>query len=230
VDAFADDIRALLEWRPVEARSGDEWYRARRFLRRYWLPATAAAVTMAGLSAGLYIANRERAIAERRFLEVRQLANKLFDIDAAVRRSPGTTKARQLIVDTSLEYLRRLAADARSDPGLALDVGSAYMRVARVQGVPISNNLGQMEQADESLRTAEGLVQSVLAAQPRNRIAMVRAAQIAHDRMILAWWLKRPKGQSLSFAHKSAAWLDQYLTPAGSITARPMRYSFPAPI
>jgi tetratricopeptide (TPR) repeat protein len=211
VDAFADDIRALLEWRPVEARSGDVWYRTRRFLRRYWLPATAAAVTIAGLSAGLYIANRERAIAQRRFLEVRQLANKLFDIDLEVRRSPGTTKARQLIVDTSLEYLRRLAVDARGDPGLGLEIGNAYMRVARVQGVPTSNNLGEMEQADESLKTAEELVQSVLAAQPHNRIAMLRSAQIAHDRMILAWWLKRPKGQSLNFAHKSAAWLDQYL-------------------
>jgi hypothetical protein len=41
-----------------------------------------------------------------------------------------------------------------------------------------------MEQADESLGTADGMVQSVLAAHPHNRIA--------HDRMILAWWLKRP--------------------------------------
>jgi tetratricopeptide (TPR) repeat protein len=146
---------------------------------------------------------------------VRQLANKLFDIDLEVRRSPGTTKARQLIVDTSLEYLRRLAADARGDPELALEIGNAYMRVARVQGVPTTNNLGEMEQADKSLTTAEGLVQSVLAAQPRNRIAMLRAAQIAHDRMILAWWLKRPKGQSLDFARKSAAWLDDYLKTGG---------------
>jgi tetratricopeptide (TPR) repeat protein len=89
------------------------------------------------------------------------------------------------------------------------------MRVARVQGVPTSNNLGQMEQADESLRTAEGLVHSVLAAQPHNRMAMLRAAQIAHDRMILAWWLKRPKGQSLDFARKSAAALDHYLNTGG---------------
>jgi serine/threonine-protein kinase len=34
VDAFANDIRALLESRPVEARSGDTWYRTRKFLRR----------------------------------------------------------------------------------------------------------------------------------------------------------------------------------------------------
>jgi hypothetical protein len=97
----------------------------------------------------------------------------------------------------------------------SLEIGDAYMRVARVQGVPTSNNLGQMEQADDSLKTAEDLVQSVLAAQPRNRIAMLRAAQIAHDRMILAWWLKRPKGQSLNFARNAAASLDHYLNTGG---------------
>jgi hypothetical protein len=64
--------------------------------------------------------------------------------------------------------------------------------VARVQGVPTTNNLGEMEQADESLGTADGMVQSVLAAHPHNRIAMLPRRQIAHDRMILAWWLKRP--------------------------------------
>ena len=41
VDEFAADIRAALDWRPVQARSGDRWYRARRFLRRYWLPLAA---------------------------------------------------------------------------------------------------------------------------------------------------------------------------------------------
>jgi len=30
---------------------------------------------------------------------------------------------------------------------LAVEVGNAYMRVARVQGVPISQNLGQLAQA-----------------------------------------------------------------------------------
>src|SRR5262249_47365690 len=119
VDAFANDIQALLDWRPVEARSGDVWYRTRRFLRRYWVPVAAAAVAIMSLSVGLYVANRQRVVAQRRFLEVRQLANKLFDIDAAVRQSPGTMGARQLIVNTSLDYLRRLAVEARSDPDLA---------------------------------------------------------------------------------------------------------------
>lgn len=94
LDAFANDIRALLESRPVEARSGNVWYRSRKFLRRYWLPVAAAILAIAGPSAGLWMSNRERAIAQRRFLEVRQLANKLFDMDAQARQLPGSTKTR----------------------------------------------------------------------------------------------------------------------------------------
>jgi serine/threonine protein kinase len=116
VDGFADDIRALLERRPVEARSGDVWYRTRRLLRRYWVPALASTLVMLTLSAGFGVANRERMIAQRRFQEVRQLANKLFDIDAEMRRSPGATKARQLIVDTSL---RALANNEAADGNVA---------------------------------------------------------------------------------------------------------------
>src|SRR5207302_1705530 len=132
VEAFAGDVRAFLEWRPVQARTGDAWYRTRKFLRRYRMSVTAAALVIASLSAGLYVANRERALAQKRFVDVRQLANKLFDIDVQARQLPGSTVTRQLIVDTSLEYLRRLAADVRGDPELALEVGNAYMRVARV--------------------------------------------------------------------------------------------------
>ena len=118
------------------------------------MPAAATAVTVAGLTVGLLLANRERAIAQTRFLEVRQLANKLFDIDALASQLPGNTKTRQLIVDTSLEYLRRLAADARRDPALALELGNAYIQVARVQGIEIGRNLGQVDQAGLSLRAA----------------------------------------------------------------------------
>src|SRR6185436_5534481 len=114
------DIRAALDWRPVQARSGDRWYRARRFLRRYWLPLAASAAVVASLSTGLYIANRERLIAERRFVAVRQLANKLFEIDTQVAQLPGGSKTRQFIVDTALEYLQRMSLDVHDDPTLAL--------------------------------------------------------------------------------------------------------------
>ena len=209
VEAFAGDILAMLDSRPVEARSGNAWYRTRKFLRRYWVPVVAAALVIVSLSAGLYVANRERAIAQRRFVDVRQLANKLFDIDAQVRQLPASTKTRQFIVDTSLEYLRRLAADAGSDPELSLEIGNAYLRVARVQGVPTSPNLGQMDQAERGLRIAGGFIRSVLLSQPENRTAMLRSAQIAHDRMILARFNGRPE-EELPLARQSAEWLEKF--------------------
>ena len=56
VEAFANDVRAFLDSSPVQARSGDAWYRTRKFLRRYWVPVAAAALVIASLSAGLYVA------------------------------------------------------------------------------------------------------------------------------------------------------------------------------
>jgi tetratricopeptide (TPR) repeat protein len=83
------------------------------------------------------------------------------------------------------------------------------MRVARVQGVPISPTLGQEDQAEQNLRIADRFIQSVLKVQPANRTAMLRAAQIAHDRMILA----RFQGhftQALGYAREAAGWLEKF--------------------
>ena len=210
VDEFAADIRAVLAWRPVQARGGDVWYRARRHLRRYWIPLAAAVMVTASLAAGLMIANRQRAIAERRFADVRQLAGKLFDIDVQVAQLPGGSKTRQLIVDTALEYLQRVTANVHMQPDLALELGTAYMRVGRVQGVNISPNLGQTEKADQTEQKAQALIDSVLAAQPRNRAALLRAAQIAHDRMILAAD-GHHNDDALRFAQTCLERLDRYL-------------------
>lgn len=210
VEQFADDLEAYLESRPIRARQGDALYRVRKFARRYWVPGTLAGLALAGLLAGLYLVNRERAIAQRRFSEVRQLSYKLFDIDAQVRQLPGAMKTRQMILDTALDYLGRLEAEAPGDPELALDLGTAFMRVGRAQGVPISMNLGQTENAEKNLRRAERLIQSVLVAQPANRRAFLRLAQIAHDRMILAQ-ARRPDTEAMPLARQSDAWLQKYL-------------------
>ena len=220
IEQFHEDLENYLEARPIRARKTDAWYRMRKFLRRHWLPAGAATLAVAGLTAGALVANHEQAIAQRRFVQVRQLAGRLFDIDAEVRRTPGTTKARQLIVDTSLEYLRRLAEDVRGDPELALEIGNAYMRVARVQGVPISANLGHMDQAGQNLRIARGFIQSVLASQPSNRPAMLRLAQITHDQMLLARYNGR-YGEALTLARKSAAWLEKFHAGDGDRSEAP---------
>jgi tetratricopeptide (TPR) repeat protein len=213
-DALADDLHAFLESRPVRARSGNAWYRTRKFVARYWVPVAAAALVLSSLAAGLYVANRERQVAQRRFMELRHLSNKLFDIDVLARELPGSTKTRQFIVDTSLQYLSQLAVDVQGDPGLTLEVGNAYMRVARVQGVPVGPNLGQIDQAGKNLQIADSLIHSVLKAQPGNRTALLRAAQIAHDRMILSGFNNRD-AEAGAFADQSAEALEKFHAEKG---------------
>ncbi len=211
VDDFAKDIGAFLGSRPVEARSGDAWYRTRKFLRRYWVPVVAAMLVIASLTAGLYIANRERLVAERRFGQLRQLSNKVFDLDKAIRDLPGSTQARQNIVSVSLEYLEGLSEAARGDLDLSREIGQGYWRVARIQGVPVELNLGERAQAEASLEKAAELEERVLSARPKDRSALYLSALIANDRMILAVDEHR-RPDALAHAHESAGRLDAFLS------------------
>src|SRR5262245_48779171 len=154
VEALANDIRAFLEWRPVQARSGDAWYRCRKFLRHFRVPLAAILLLLVGLSLGLYEVNRERAIAQRRFQQVRQLANKVIALDRVIAGLPGATKARNEIVAMSKEYLEGLTVEGHADPNLALEIATAYVSLYNVQaGAALS--LGQFAEADESLIRAE---------------------------------------------------------------------------
>jgi serine/threonine protein kinase len=186
VDAFADDLHRYLDRRPVEARSSDLWYRTRKLLRHYWAPAAATAVVIASLSAGLYLANRQRLIAEHRFAQLRQLSNRIIDLDRAIRTLPGSVEARRRLVSASLEYLEGLSPDARNDVDLAQEISDGYWRMARIQGVNAEFNLGDSAKAEDSLRKADTLIESVLASRPLDRSALLRSAVIAHDRMIVA--------------------------------------------
>ncbi|MDZ7636803.1 MAG: hypothetical protein U5J83_00880 [Bryobacterales bacterium] len=185
-DVLAADLRALLEHRVVEARRGSTAYTVRRFFRRHWVSVSAGSVTVAALAAGLLVAHAERAVAERRFNEVRQLSKELFDLDGEISALPGSTQARHKLVSTSLAYLERLRPDALQDRSLALEIGSGYLRVARAQGVPSAPNLGQAEEAERSLGKARELLNLVRAAEPENREALLLSLQIAQDGMILA--------------------------------------------
>jgi serine/threonine protein kinase len=216
VDALAADVRALLTSRPVDARAGDRWYRARTFVRRNRLQLTAAALVLLSMTGGLYIANRERLIAQDRFQQVRAIANQFIALDEDLRLVPGTTKARNRIVSESLTYLKSLGRDARGDTDLALEIGNAYLRVARVQGVPFIPNLGRTADAEQTLQQADTFVDAVLAVNPHDRQALLTSAQIAHDRMAVIG-LQRRFDESLAQAHRATERLDR-LVARGPLT------------
>ncbi len=216
VEAMADDVRAFLEWRPIRARSGNVWYRTRKFMRRYRVVVAAAALTIAGLSGGLYIANRQRIIAQERFQQVHLLSAKVFDLDAKFKMLPGATEARHELVSMSLDYLERLGSSAHGDLDLAQEIGAAYMRVARIQGVPTESNLGDAAKADASLIKAGQFIDVVLQSRKASREALILAAGIAQDRMILAG-SQGYKSEAREHAREAVERLDQ-LFHLGNVT------------
>jgi tetratricopeptide (TPR) repeat protein len=211
VDGLAGDIRAFLDCRPVQARSGDAWYRARKFLRRYSVPASAIAVTIAGLALGLSLANNERALAQQRFQQVRQLANKVLALDTVVGALPGSTGARHEIVAISKQYLEALSASSRDDQELALEIGIAYARLAGVQGVPGARHLGQYAQAADSLHKAELFLEPVLKRSPDNRQAVLALSRISQGLMALGRETGRSNEQVLAHARKAVGYMDRLL-------------------
>src|SRR5688572_24239076 len=213
---LADDIRRYLRHEPVTARPSRWTYRAGKFARRHRVAVAVALLVSIGAATALYIVNRERALAEYRFLQVRQLAHELLNIDATVRELPGSARTRQMIVNAALTYLQNVMVDAESDPALSLELGNAFMRVARVQGVPVTVHLGQSDEAERNLQTAERLVSNALRQQPANTMALLRMAQITHDRMILAGQ-RRPDTEALPLARQSAEWLDRLLATSPAL-------------
>ena len=186
VSALAEDVRRHLRHEPIGARPDTLAYRAATFVRRHRWPVVAAIAALALLSAGLFVADRQRRIAESRFAQLRHLSEQVFALDAEIRALPGATQAREALVAASLEYLQGLAADARSDLDLMIELVGGYLRVARIQGVPVGFSLGNFAKAEESLQKADALVEEVLAARPGDPRAIELSATIRHDRMILA--------------------------------------------
>ena len=135
VQDFSHDIERYLNSEPVSARPDTVAYRARKFVRRNWWQIAAVAAIILSLGAGLGFAVAGQRRANRRFNQVRQLANRfLFDFHDEIANTPGTVKAQGMIVSTALEYLNSLASNAAGDPGLRWELAVAYGKVALAQG------------------------------------------------------------------------------------------------
>ena len=143
VEQFGEDIRRHLQSLPVSARSDTAAYRASKFARRHRVGLATTAVVIVALMIGLGITLREKRRADRRFNDVRSLANSLlFEIHDSIRDLQGSTPARKLIIDRALQYLNSLSADSGDDPTLLRELATAYERVGEVQGHYLQNNLG----------------------------------------------------------------------------------------
>ncbi len=183
VEQFANDLRNYLGGLPVQAR-GNAWrYRMGKFLRRRKMEIAAAAVVVASLFTGLglaiheaRVAEQQRAIAQRHFDSVRKLANKLFAFHDEIAALPGSTRAREMLVTTSLEYLDTLHRESAQDPALQEELAVAYKKVGDIQGNTLGASLGDTAGALRSYAQAAALLEPLHLSDPKNtRIGVLLA-------------------------------------------------------
>jgi eukaryotic-like serine/threonine-protein kinase len=164
VEQFAGDIRRHLEHLPVAARKGTARYRTAKFVLRHRTGLAATAIVIVALLSGMGMTLVQKRRADRRFNDVRTLANSLlFEIHDSIRDLPGSTPARKLIVDRALTYLDRLSAEGGNDLSLMRELATAYERVGEVQGHYLQNSLGDTAGSLRSYQKALTIRQQVAA-------------------------------------------------------------------
>ena len=219
MERLAEDIRSLLDSRPVEARCGNNVYRIRKFLSRKRTAAVPTVVVIASLFLAGGMASTQRMSAQKRTVKGRHLASTVVALDEAGTDVHGSSPARYRLVSSSKDYLEGLLNDARGDRRLALEVGRAYSLLARAQGISIAAPAGRVAKAEDSLHHAAILVDPLLTGDPNNRDALLAAARISHDQMLAAETNRR-KQEALTQARKAVERLDTLLALGGLPAAR----------
>jgi serine/threonine protein kinase/tetratricopeptide (TPR) repeat protein len=188
--ALSDDLGRHLAGKPVKARPQTFSYRAGKLLRRHRLAFAAAALVMLSITCGVAATVYQARRAERRFQQVRKLANSMmFDVQDRLQNLAGATETREWAVRTALVYLDDLAKDAGRDNALLAELANAYLRIGDVQGYTVAPSLGHRDAALKSYRKAKSIAERLakqapgpgaqrLLAQTGQRIgAILRATQ-----------------------------------------------------
>jgi serine/threonine protein kinase len=177
--ALQADLRHYLDHRPILARQDSRLYRLRRFARRNWTGLAAAAVILSTLLGGFLASRYQAQRAERRFMQVRRIANALMvDVHDAIQHLPASTKAREVVLRTALEYLDSLAGEVGDDRALQRELAEGYLRVAELTGSASMPSLGRADEAKISYEKAKTVVDRLFLADPGDLDVSVSAIRV----------------------------------------------------
>ncbi len=207
-EQFSEDIERYLQGRPVNARARTWRYRSAKFVRRNKTAMATALFMAAALAAGMVTTIQARRRAERRFNDVRALANSLlFEVHDSIRALPGATAARKLILERAQEYLDRLAADSGSDAALLRELASAYSRLGSVLGNGQDANVGNTDLAIRDYLRAAELREAVLASTPSSKDARRELAE-AYTALALVGARAKQQIKAEDYLQKASAILE----------------------
>jgi len=176
VEQLANDIRRTLEGLPVSARPDTITYRVGKYARRHRVLVAAAALVVLSLTGGMFaslrqarIAEQQRAVAEQRFNDIRNVSHDLiFQIHDSIQFLPGATPARKLVVQSALRYLNTLSKDAPDNLSVQQEIASAYEKIGDVQGGIGAANLGDTAGALDSYSKALEIRRRILSVKPHD--------------------------------------------------------------
>ncbi|MCH8824114.1 MAG: protein kinase [Planctomycetes bacterium] len=198
-EQLSDDIGRHLDGLPVISCGDSLSYRFNKFVHRHRMGVAAALVIALSLMGGIIgttwqaqiaanerdiaqqaqadeikqrqLAETERAKADRRFDQVRSLANTfMYDFHDAIVKLEGSIPARQLLVTTALEYLDNLAQEVGDNVELKRELASAYDHVGQIRMSIRNPSVGDISGALENYRKGLGLRQELLTASPKDQI------------------------------------------------------------
>lgn len=128
------DVERFLEGRPVLARPQTSFYRAGKFVRRRWLPVTAAAVFAGGLVAATIVSVNEVRVAReeaRKAEKVSRFLNDMLSSAGQYEFDPKTFTVAQMLDSAAPRLEEMWKSDPFIEATLRTSLGSSYSAVQR---------------------------------------------------------------------------------------------------
>ena len=189
VTALAADLRAWVDGRPVPASPATRWYRARKFVRRHQVAAAVGAAIVLAVAGGVaamgwqaYEARLRLDRAESRLREVIRFSRLLqLELHDSIRKLPGSTAARQLLLGRAAETMDALAKNVGDNRAVGLELAEGYRSLGQLQESSAGESPDTRAAALKSYEQAVTLGVQALAAAPRSMDAAILLTGVYGD-------------------------------------------------
>jgi non-specific serine/threonine protein kinase/serine/threonine-protein kinase len=177
VDQFSEELQKHLDGRPVMARGDSVAYATRKFIGRHKLAVATGVIFTVLLCGASILAAWQAHRLSVRVDEDRKLASSfLIEIHDEIARLPGSTPAREALLEKSMDYLNGLARETGRDREMRRSLAVTYERFADLLVGVAGAGLGKSAQALKTYETAKTIREALASEAPDDRRAQYELA------------------------------------------------------
>ena len=156
VEQFSEDLHRHSVGLPIVARRDTVGYRTGKFIERHRISVSAGIIVALLLMVVTVVALQKASRLSYRIEQDQRLATSfMVEIHDTIAKLPGSTPAREALLEESLKYLNGLSRDAGDEPGFRRSLAMAWERFAELQVGMIGPGLGRSADALETCRKAQ---------------------------------------------------------------------------